>query len=76
MQAPTHHGQFPNLDRLSFLSAVVLLAYALARMVNLPKRFEIQLPGIILAPRICLLLVSLQLLLSLVLNGCSKIILR
>jgi len=53
MQAPAHRGQLPNLDRLSFLSAVVLLAYALARLVNLPERvFELQLPGIMLAPRL------------------------
>lgn len=53
MHSPAHHGQLPNYDRLSFLSAVVLLAYALARMVNLPERiFVLELPGIILTPRL------------------------
>lgn len=53
MQVPAQQGRLPDFDRLSFLSAVVLLAYALARMVNLPERvFVFEFPGIILSPRI------------------------
>lgn len=36
----------PNLDRISILAATILLAYALARQVNLPsQQFGLQLPG-------------------------------
>lgn len=39
----------PNADRLSVLAATILLAYALARFINLPARdFSVQLPGIFL----------------------------
>lgn len=40
----------PDADRLSILSALILLAYALARFLDLPSRtIEIQLPGLYLA---------------------------
>jgi Protein of unknown function (DUF5656) len=53
MQVQVRHNQLPDLDRLSFLAAVIMLAYALARLVDLPERvFNLQLPGIFLAPRI------------------------
>jgi len=40
-------GHLPNLDRLSVLAATILLAYALARFVDLPSReLTLQLPGI------------------------------
>lgn len=53
MQSSSQSGQLPDLERLSFLAAVVLLAYALARLVILPERmFALQLPGIYLAPRL------------------------
>ena len=36
----------PNLDKLSILAATILLAYALARLVNLPpQQISLQLPG-------------------------------
>jgi len=36
----------PNLDRISILAATILLAYTLARQVNLPsQQVELQLPG-------------------------------
>ena len=53
MHEPARPSQFPDLNRLSFLGAVILLAYALARNVDLPERvFNLQLPGIFLAPRV------------------------
>lgn len=43
----------PDVDRLSVLAATILLAYALARFVNLPIRdLSVQLPGIYLAMQI------------------------
>lgn len=40
----------PDADRLSILSALILLAYALARFIDLPSRtVELQLPGLYLA---------------------------
>ena len=43
----------PDANRLSVLSAVILLAYALARLVDIPVRdIEFQLPGIYLATEI------------------------
>ena len=45
--AETHN--FPNIDRISVLSATILLAYALSRFVDIPERdFSLQLPGIFL----------------------------
>lgn len=38
--------QKPNLDRLSIITAIVLLAYALTAFINLPERtLSLQLPG-------------------------------
>lgn len=43
------HNHTPNLDRLSVLVATILLAYALARFIDLPSRvFSLQLPGLYL----------------------------
>ena len=40
----------PDADRLSILSAVILLAYAASRFVDLPPReYDLQLPGLYLA---------------------------
>ena len=53
MQETLRHSHLPDLNRLSLLAAAILIAYALARMVNLPERtFSIQLPGIFLAPHV------------------------
>lgn len=47
MQRPRY---FPNPERLSVLAASILLAYALARFINIPFReFEFQLPGLFLS---------------------------
>ena len=44
------HRHFPNLNRLSVLAATILLAYSLARFVDLPERsIAINLPGIFLS---------------------------
>jgi len=49
----TRSRNLPNVDRLSVLSAMILLAYALASFVKLPVReISIQLPGIYLAAEI------------------------
>jgi hypothetical protein len=43
----------PELDRISVLSALILLAYALARFIDLPTQvFGLQLPGIYLEVKI------------------------
>lgn len=43
----------PNADRLSVLAATILLAYALARFINLPEReLAVQLPGVYLSVQI------------------------
>jgi hypothetical protein len=42
--------RLPNLDRLSILTATILLAYASARFIDLPSReLAVQLPGIFLS---------------------------
>ncbi len=44
---------FPNPDRLSFLTAIIFLAYLLTRFVSLPVRvFAVQLPGFYLSIRL------------------------
>jgi len=44
MQIPRH---LPDANRLSVLAAVILLAYALTRFVNIPPReISFQLPGV------------------------------
>ncbi|MCK5429242.1 MAG: hypothetical protein KAI94_07210, partial [Anaerolineales bacterium] len=44
------HRHMPDANRLSVLSSIILLAYALARFVDLPTRdVAFQLPGIYLA---------------------------
>jgi hypothetical protein len=46
-------GHLPDIDRLSLLVATILLAYALARFIDLPARkLALQLPGIYLAVNI------------------------
>ena len=48
-----HTRQNPNLDRLSILIAIILLAYASARFINLPAReYTLQLPGLLLSLRV------------------------
>src|SRR4030043_1005809 len=43
------HRHLPDSTRLSVLSAVILLSYALARFIDLPERdLSLQLPGIFL----------------------------
>src|SRR5512139_539156 len=43
-------GHLPDADRLSVLAAIILLAYALTRFIQLPSReVGIQLPGFYLA---------------------------
>jgi hypothetical protein len=45
--------QLPDLNQLSIIAAIILLAYALARFVNLPAReIALQLPGIYLSASI------------------------
>jgi hypothetical protein len=47
------HRHMPDRNRLSVISAIILLAYALARLVEFPVReLEFQLPGIYLATEI------------------------
>jgi hypothetical protein len=49
MQESQRSGYLPDAERLSVLSATILLAYALSRFVDIPGReFAIQLPGIYL----------------------------
>lgn len=44
------HRHLPELNKLSLLTAVILLAYALARYIDLPAReLSLQLPGIYLS---------------------------
>ena len=46
-----HHN--PSLDRLSVIAATILIAYTIARLVNIPpKVFEIQLPGLFISIQI------------------------
>jgi hypothetical protein len=48
-----HRNRLPNLDRLSALAAIILMAYTLARFVVLPERqLDLQLPGMYLALRL------------------------
>ncbi len=50
MQNPDKSGRFPNAERLSTMAATILLAYALARYIDLPARaFSLQLPGFYLS---------------------------
>jgi len=43
------HRHLPDVDRLSVLSAIILLAYVIARFVNFPlNEYSIQLPGLYL----------------------------
>jgi len=50
MQEQERIGYLPDLDRLSTLSATILLAYALARYIDLPGReIGLQLPGFYLS---------------------------
>jgi len=50
MQEILQHRHLPDTDRLSLLSATILLAYALARFVDLPIReLAVQLPGLYLS---------------------------
>jgi hypothetical protein len=50
MKAPLRHQRLPNPDRLSLVSATILLAYALARFIQLPGlNLATQLPGFYLA---------------------------
>ncbi|MEJ2598034.1 MAG: hypothetical protein P8Z00_06845 [Anaerolineales bacterium] len=47
------HRYLPDPERLSTLAAMILLAYALARFINLPLgNFSVQLPGMYLALQI------------------------
>lgn len=46
---PTTRGNFPDADRLSVVAAVIMLAYALNRFMEIPTRLlELQLPGLYL----------------------------
>ena len=46
MQEQSNHGHLPNRDRISTVSAAILLAYTLERFISLPGReFSAQLPG-------------------------------
>jgi hypothetical protein len=50
MQNPDRSGRFPDAERLSTMAATILLAYALARYIDLPARsFAMQLPGFYLS---------------------------
>ena len=50
MQELDRHQYLPDIDRLSTLAASILMAYALARLIDLPGReVAIQLPGIYLS---------------------------
>lgn len=50
MQNIDKPGRFPEVERLSTMAATILLAYALARYIDLPTRsFAMQLPGIYLS---------------------------
>lgn len=49
MSEPYKSRRFPDIDRISIVSAVILLAYALSRFVDIPGQdISIQLPGIFL----------------------------
>jgi hypothetical protein len=49
MSVKAQPRHLPDIERLSVLAATILLAYALARFVNLPlERLAIQLPGFLL----------------------------
>ena len=49
MSEQNSKGHLPNADRMSILAATILLAYTLARYINLPGReISIQFPGIYL----------------------------
>lgn len=46
----TMRGNFPNTERLSVVAAVIMLAYALNRFVEIPAQvIELQIPGLYLA---------------------------
>lgn len=46
MQNPAHGSNLPDIDRLSVLGATIMLAYLLARFIDLPARtLALQLPG-------------------------------
>jgi len=50
MESSIRPSNLPQLDRLSVVAAVILLAYALARFANLPvSELSLQLPGIFLS---------------------------
>ncbi len=61
LEAEQRRRNLPNADRLSVLAATILLAYALARFIDLPSRdLYIQLPGLfIVIPLNVRLLISL-----------------
>jgi hypothetical protein len=47
MHQQVKHKYLPDADRLSILAAMILLAYALARFIQVPSReFGVQLPGV------------------------------
>lgn len=49
MSQSSESHRFPNIDRISIVIAVILLAYALSRFIDIPSReLSIQLPGIFL----------------------------
>lgn len=55
VQANSKAQNLPDLDRLSIVAATILLAYALARLVNLPaQEWGIQLPGIFFSAELSL----------------------
>ena len=53
MYEPEPHRHLPDADRLSMLTATILLAYALAHFIDLPGReLALQLPGIYLSVQV------------------------
>ena len=53
MRQPSRSRNLPDANRLSVLAATILLAYALARFIDLPARdLAIQLPGVYLSVEI------------------------
>jgi len=49
MSQSSDSRRFPDIDRISIVSAVILLAYALSRFIDIPSReLSLQLPGIFL----------------------------
>lgn len=65
MEQSERHRYMPDVDRLSILAAIILLAFAVARLINLPGRLlSMQLPGIYLAVE-----VNLQMLVSVLIAG-------